>query len=73
MRAVVGADAHTLDGGVFAFGQLIDGDADMAAICGAVWWWSRYSISGSMWGGSLRMPAFSGTEMSMKRRGIVVP
>src|SRR4051812_16416148 len=41
-----------------------------SAIAGAVMWWSRYSICGSECGGALLIPAFSGPEMSISRRGI---
>src|SRR5690348_15411660 len=41
-----------------------------SAIAGAVMWWSMYSIFGSECGGSLLIPAFSATEMSISRRGI---
>src|SRR6188472_1719539 len=41
-----------------------------SAMAGAVMWWSRYSICGSMCGGSLLIPAFSGDEISIRRRGI---
>ena len=41
-----------------------------SAIAGAVMWWSMYSIFGSECGGSLLIPAFSGTEMSIRRRGM---
>src|SRR5579872_2798046 len=36
-------------------------------------WWSMYSIFGSECGGSLLIPAFSGTEISIKRRGMMPP
>ena len=48
-------------------GSALCGTPKYAAMRGAVCLWSRYSICGSMSGGSLAMPAFRGAEMSIKR------